>query len=218
MSAPSPLTTPDLNIRTHSAYDLEVVLVKFFERLVNGLRLDNPTLNLAQPDVIPYDYDERAQTVALKVKPRIERGRVPRTVTGEIDLDRLPDCPAIIVQVVDARVEIQETVLTVRILFSAYDEDPASRGYQDVLNMMEAAAIALTSFGQKGLDDAYPIVMPIDWKLLEANTFPHYCGEMTTKWQLPSARPLPDADECFIPAEHIEFRASAERELVELEQ
>lgn len=221
---PEPVTPPeqDLGRRAQSAYDLEVTLQRFLTKLFTPLRLDNPTLNLAQgtqpthpivtdPDnVVPYDYTQRAQTLMLKVPPRIERGRVPRTVAGEIAVDRLPDCPSIIVQAVSAKVEQQSTLVTVRILFNAYDENPDSSGYQDVLNMIEAASIALTSFGQQGIDQAYPIVMPMEWHLIEADAFPHFIGELTSQWELPSGRPLPDSETFgIVPAEHIELRPQA---------
>ena len=222
MSPPEPVTPPesDLGVRTHSVYDLELTLVKFIRSVVNPYRLDNPTLNLAQatapqppivvdPDDPPvsYDYIQRAQTLALKVPPRVERGRVPRTVTGEIAVDKLPDFPSVTVQVVSAQVRVDETIATVRIFVNCYDEDPASGGYQDCFNITEAIAIALTSFGQAAIDEAYPIVLPIDWKLVEADTFPHYIAEMTTTWELPSARPMPDAEKFgIVPAEHLEFK------------
>lgn len=220
---PEPVTpeSEDLGRRAQSVYDLEVTLVKFLERMFSVYRFDNPTLNLAQatapthpivvpPDnVVSYDPVERAETLYLKVPPRIERGRVPRTVTGEIAVDKLPDCPSIIVQVINARVEMDNSnttkVVTVRILVSAYDENPNSQGYQDCLNMMEAIEIAFTSFGQQGIDQAYPIQLPIDWKLVEADCFPHYIGEMTTSWVLPAGRPMPE-EYGFIPAEHLDFR------------
>lgn len=220
---PEPITDPakDSGRRAQSIYDLEETLVKFLTRLfIDTYRLDNPTLNLAQAtqpeqpisppniDTVSFDPTERAQTLVLKVPPRVMRGRVPRTVTGEIAVDRLPDCPAIIIQAVSAKVENDETVVTVRICVSAYDENPDSSGYQDVQNMIETMAIALTSFGQQALDQAYPIIMPFEWKLVEADTFPHYIGEMTTDWQMPSGRPLPDPEGRFSPAEQIDTRIS----------
>lgn len=221
---PEPVTPPenDTGRRAQSIGDLEVTLVGFLTRLLTPYRLDNPTLNLAQatapvhpivvdPDeVVSYDPDERAQTLALKVSPRVERGRVPRTVTGEIAVDKLPDCPAVIVQAVAAKIENDCTHATVRILVNAYDENPDSAGYQDVQNISEAIWLALTSFGQQGIDKAYPIIMPIEWKLVEADTFPHFISEMTTIWELPSARPLPDS-EIFgiVPGERIELRREA---------
>lgn len=221
---PEPVTPPerDAGLRRQTAYDLEVTLVGFLTKLFSGARLDNPTLNLSQatqpeplvvldPDLPPVSYDPatRMQTLALKQPPRVVRGRVPRTVTGEIALDKLPDVPNIIVQAIKAKVEQPSTIVTVRILFSTYDENPDSSGYQDCLNLIEAAAMALTSFGQAGIDQAYPIQMPIEWTLVEPDCFPHFVGEMTTTWELPSARPLPD-DVFFgiVPAEQIELRAT----------
>lgn len=196
MSAPEPVTAPeqDFYVRARSVYDLEKTLCTFLRRMLEANRLDNPTLNLAQPGVVPFDYTERAQTLELKVPPRVVRGRVPRTVTGEIAVDKLPDCPAVIVQVVGAKVEQEETTATVRILVNAYDEHPDGGGYQDVLNITEAIAQALTSFGQQAIDQAYPVVLPMEWKLVEADTFPHFIAEMTTTWTLPSGRPMPDRD------------------------
>jgi hypothetical protein len=202
------MTTPgylDMQ-RLHTAYDLEVTLVKFLTTIFSGMRLDNPTLNLAQPGELTYDVTERAQTLIEKQPPRVLRGRIPRTVTGAISLDKLPDCPAIIVEAISAKVEITETTVTTHLLFSAYDENPDGSGYQDVLNMMETASIALTSFGQGAIDQAYPIVMPINWNRVEPDCFPHHLGEMTCQWELPSARPMPDLGHGIIPAEHIELR------------
>jgi hypothetical protein len=227
---PEPVTDPssDLGRRAQSIYDLEVTLVRFIAKLLGSYRLDNPTLNLAQatapsiappnpdPDtIVTYDPTERAQTLALKVAPRVERGRVPRTVTGEIAVDKLPDCPAVIVQAVSAKIALEDshtsTLALVRILISAYDENPDGSGYQDVQNMIEALSIALTSFGQAALDQAYPIELPIEWKLIEADTFPHYIAEMTTQWVLPAGRPLPDSETFgIVPAEHLDFRGQHE--------
>jgi hypothetical protein len=224
---PEPVTPPerDFGRRAQSIYDLEATLCGFLARLLTAYRFDNPTLNLAQataptppivvdPDeVVSYDPTERAQTLAEKVPPRVERGRVPRTVTGEIAVDRLPDCPAVIVQAVAAKIETGSTHATVRILVNAYDENPDGGGYQDVQNISEAIWLALTSFGQQGIDQAYPIVMPIEWKLIEADTFPHFIAELTTLWELPSARPLPDSETFgIVPVEHIDLRGSYDTE------
>lgn len=216
---PEPVTPPDHDSgrRAQSVYDLEVTLVNFLYRVVTPYRLDNPTLNLAQASIteprpkeipyVPFDYTARAQTLDLKVPPRVERGRVPRTVTGEIAVDKLPDCPAIIVQAVAAKIGNTETIVTVRILVNAYDENPDGGGYQDVQNISEAIWIALTSYGQQAIDKAYPIVMPMEWKLIEADTFPHYIAELTSEWEMPSGRPLPDS-EIFgiVPGEHLEMK------------
>ena len=219
-TAPIPMEDPPIAaVQMHTAFDLEAALVRFLTVLYRGARLDNPTLNLSQatspqldivrgPDEPPVSYDPtlRAQTLALKVAPRVVRGRIPRTVTGEIDAEKLPDVPNVTVQAVKGKVEVDETIVTARICFSTYDENPDSQGYQDVLNMIEAAAIALCSFGQGALEQAYPIVLPIEWNIPETDNFPHFIGEMTTMWELPSGRPMPDLGGSIIPAEHIETR------------
>jgi hypothetical protein len=213
---PEPVTPPerDTGRRAQTIYDLEETLVTFLAKLLDSYRLDNPTLNLAQAtrpehpmeppaEFVPYDPTERAQTLVLKVPPRVVRGRVPRTVTGEILVDRLPDFPAVIVQAISGRVQNDETIVTVRMFVNCYDENPDSGGYQDCQNITEVIAMALTSYGQAGIDKAYPIVMPMEWKLIEEDTFPHFVAEITSQWELPSARPLPDPELGFVPAEQI---------------
>ena len=207
MGLPQPITNPDFGVRALSAYDLEKTLVAFITQIFSdAYRLDNPKLNLAQPDTVPFDPTGRAQTLEQKVPPQVVRGRVPRSVTGEIEVDKLPDVPAIIIQAVAGTVEKDQTNVTVRILLNAYDENPNSGGYQDLTNMLEALSIALTSYGQGAIDHAYPIILPIEWKHIEAHTFPHFIAEMTTHWQLPSGRPMPDLLEGIIPAEQIAIR------------
>jgi hypothetical protein len=217
---PEPVTPPaaDLGVRAHTAYDLEVTLQRFLTRLYTPFRLDNPTLNLGQatqasqpisppdPPLIPFDYTARAQTLDLKVPPRVVRGRVPRTVTGEIALDKLPDCPSIILQAISGNVGKDSTIVKVRMLFNAYDENPDGGGYQDLTNLIEAAAIALTSFGQAAIDEAYPIVLPLEWAHVEGETFPHFIAEMTSSWELPSGRPMPDPENFVAPAESLGVR------------
>ena len=193
-------------------------MVKLIEKLfTDSARLDNPLLNLGQPDVIPYDPVLRAQALTYKVPPKVTRGYIPRTVTGEIDMTQVPDHPAIVVQVISGKAAIDVTEVTARIMVTAYDENPNNQGYQDVQNMIETLVIVLTSWGQKALDDAYPIVMPIEWKLQETEIFPHFAGEITTRWQLPSARPLPDSEIGLgVPAEHIDLRVSEDTRIAEL--
>jgi hypothetical protein len=83
--------------------------------------------------------------------------------------------------------------------------------------MIEKSSIVLTSWGQKSIDDAYPIVMPIDWHLNQTDTFPYFAGEMITHWQLPSARPLPDYDTFMgVPAERIDLNVSVDEEVSQL--
>jgi len=206
-----PPTTSTKPLRTHSAFFLEKKLAAFIQNLfTDTYLLDNPAVNLHQPawdemhdqpqaprvsqpiytPPVSYDPVERAQDLTGKVAPRVVRGRVPRTVTGDIDPSQLPDFPSITVQAISGHVGKDETHVVVQIFFHAYDEAPASQGYQDLTNMIEMVALALTSYGQKGIDDAYPIVLPMEWKIPEAQYFPHYIGEMHTTWQWPSARPL----------------------------
>lgn len=219
---PEPVTDPasDFGRRVQSAFFLEDTLVKFLKRLYDTQRLDNQGVNASQPDVVPFDYTQRSQSLEGKIKPLVVRGRIPRTVTGDIALDSLPNVPNVIVQAIKGKVDtvdkVIEKIVTVRLLFTTYDENPDSQGYQDVMNLIEAAEIAFTSFGQQGIDKSFPIVLPIDWSMIEADCHPHFVGEMSTMWRMPAARTLPDLETFgIVPAENIDVHLSAEREGVE---
>ena len=71
MNTPEPVTPldEDYNVRAHTAYDLEVTLVRFIVNLFNSARLDNPQLNLHQPQVVSFDPTERAQQLDYKKPP-----------------------------------------------------------------------------------------------------------------------------------------------------
>jgi hypothetical protein len=218
MTTPTPISPANVTVRCRTAFDLELTLVKFLTNLFGGTRLDNPTVSLAQPATVPYDYTERAEALDYKVPPKVVRGRIPRTLTGEVALDKISDVPVIIVQstggkINNAPAEMAFDRTTTRILFVGYDENPDSQGYQDILNLIETAKAALTSFGQGGLDNAYPILFPIEWKI-DSEAWPHFIGEISCDWQLPSTRPMPDmwdaqAYSIPIPGEWLETRQEA---------
>lgn len=220
MSALGPLSAANAGMRCQTAFDLEVTLVKFLTKLFDHLRLDNPTVNLAQPDGVSYDPTDREQTLVGKVAPQIVRGRIPRTVTGEIALDKIPDVPAVIIQSVSAKMtntpaESACNRVTTKILFANYDENPDSQGYQDALNMVEAASIALMQFGPVGLDEAYVMDPPLEWHMMDAETtFPHYLAELTCDWllQIPAPFAKDWSGQGFaipVPGEHLEARLEA---------
>jgi hypothetical protein len=215
---PQPITNPDFGLRVHTAYDLEKTLVAFIKQLFDFQRMDNSGVNFLQPDTVPFDYTQRAQGLEGKVKPQVVRGRVPRTVAGQLAVDQLPDVPAIIVQAISARVILEKSstqkTVTVRILVNSYDENPDSQGYQDCLNMVETLEIALTQIGLGVLNMAYPIELPLEWSMIEHNTFPHFIAEMTTTWILPAGRVMPDEDVFgIVPAEHIHLNVEMDPNL-----
>lgn len=224
---PTAITNPQ-HTGAITAFHLEQALVTFIRQLfTDTYLLDNPAVNFGQatgpshpivvdPDsVTPYDPTGRAISLLGKVPPQVVRGRVPRTVTGDIDGTQLPDFPSIIVQAIEGKVETNETHVKVRIFLHSYDENPDSQGYQDLTNMIEVVAYALTSYGQKGIDARFPIILPMEWQIPDSNAFPHFIGEMMTTWKLPSARPLPDpCGDSIIPMEHIDLRVSEDPQLV----
>src|SRR5262245_49750088 len=211
--APSPFNPAEVLL---SLNDMEEELVAFLNEVLNGMRLDNPSVNELQqtgkfpksydPDEppVPFDPTARAQTLAGKVPIRIVRGRVPRTVTGEINASDLPNVPNLIIQVLNAEIQVRETFVGVRILGSTYDENPDGSGYQDLTNIMERAQIAICSFGQAGIGNKYVIQLPFMWHHYENTTFPHFVAELNVKFEFPSGRPLPDSPDGIIPMEHIE--------------
>jgi len=191
MSLPEPVTplNRDTGRRALSAFDLERTIAEFLFDLLDGQRLDNPTVNLAQPNEVPFDGAARSQTLIGKQPPQVVRGRIPRTVTGEINADALPQVPSVIVQVVSGRYDTGDGSATLRMLVTTYDENPDGQGYQDCLNLTETITNALCSFGQTVIDKAYSIVLPCEWKMIEPDSFPHYLAEITTQWMLPASSP-----------------------------
>jgi hypothetical protein len=64
---PEPIAPPEkdryfpFSRRAQSVYDLEVTLVKFLAKLFDSYRLDNPTVNLLQPDIVTFDQPNAAR-------------------------------------------------------------------------------------------------------------------------------------------------------------
>ena len=176
--------------RALSVFWLERTLIKYLQDLLSGLRLDNPEVNELQPDQVPYDFKARSESLIGKVPPKVYRAQIPRTVTGVVDVARLPNVPAVILQAVSGTVatEPDSSNATVRILCNVYDENPEGTGGEDLLNLTEKIFLNLGSDGQDVIDRTAAIVMPITW-LISEETFPHWVSEITTNWELPPLAP-----------------------------
>lgn len=173
-----------------TALMLERTLAAFIKRQLEPYRLDNPQVNLVQPDEVPYDALERHRSLALKVPPTVVCGFLPKTVTGAIDPEKLPGYPFISVRATEGRADWRTATqgydtCTASILIGAYDENPDRSGYQDCLNMIGAIKFEFIRF--RVIDQSYSIIPPLTWALVEADLFPHFVAEMTTQWQLPLA-------------------------------
>src|SRR6516164_7265676 len=74
-------------------------------------------------------------------------------------------------------------------MFNVYDESPEGHGLHDLLILTEMVGYELAASGQDAIARSFPIILPVNWKLIEAATFPHYLAEMTTNWSMQVAAP-----------------------------
>ncbi|MBQ3450474.1 MAG: hypothetical protein IJG34_11335 [Synergistaceae bacterium] len=100
--------------------------------------------------------------------------------TGE---DFANNFPSVIVKAVD-RVDSEERGiemcrLNMKILCCVYDESSVSTGYRDVLNML--AKIREDILTERFIDNRFHIEMPLKSKLIEADSWPVYFGEIELK-------------------------------------
>jgi hypothetical protein len=177
-----------------TADDLEETLVKFVERLFRPDSFGTNQLAMAQPREHPAFIEPspevednepgRERALRLRRPPRVVAGWIPRTVTGVIDPEHIPDYPAIIIQVVQVEYALDQALATARLLIGAYDPEPDFQGFKDCLYMCEALALAF--LGWRVIDDSYSLVAPVKWSMLDIDTFPHFFAELTTLWQLPT--------------------------------
>lgn len=166
---------------------LERTLRDYIERELEPYRLDNAQVNIVQPDEVPFDPDERARSLVLKMPPVVVTGHPPKTVTGVYDTSALPQSPYVAVRAISGRSTFHDTgpfeTCTVELVLSTYDQNPNRHGYQDLLNIVDVLQNAF--FRDRVIDEAYSLVAPITWSLLDAVPFPYWQAEVTTQWQLP---------------------------------
>jgi len=183
-------------IKVINALFLERTLRDYITRELEPYRLDNVQLNLEPPEEIPADPEERARLLTLKVPPTVVCGYPPKTVTGVYDTTKLPQAPWIAVRAhtgqstfIDSRPFEQ---CTATLTLSVYDQDPARQGYQDLLNIINVLQNGF--FRDRVIDEAFSLVVPIDWSLSDIDTFPYWFADMTTRWQLPLPSHIDEAN------------------------
>jgi hypothetical protein len=74
-------------------------------------------------------------------------------------------------------------LVTINILFGAYDDNPNYQGHQDVVDMFEITRTAL--WQAQIIDGTIGLRAPFDFEVQE-DYFPHFFGLLTTTWALPT--------------------------------
>lgn len=77
--------------------------------------------------------------------------------------------------------KLELSIHSVRLLFGIYDDDYRCQGYTDIFNLMERTRQHLLIY--RFLDDTFRLLMPLKSKLIEADTFPIYFGEMSLRYE-----------------------------------
>ncbi|MBQ9628370.1 MAG: hypothetical protein IJP97_05125 [Synergistaceae bacterium] len=109
--------------------------------------------------------------------------REPGALNNYAGEDFANNFPSVIVKAVD-RVDSEERGiemcrLNMKILCCVYDESSVSTGYRDVLNML--AKIREDILTERFIDNRFHIEMPLKSKLIEADSWPVYFGEIELK-------------------------------------
>lgn len=84
----------------------------------------------------------------------------------------------------------QHSTCSVRLLIGIYDDEPECQGYQDVLNIQETIRQYLLE--HRILANRHLLMMPMKCRLLDAETWPVYFGEMELNYQV--GRPIRSND------------------------
>lgn len=163
----------------------EMVLVEFLEKLFRNYRF-HTTREPFQPDH-PYNPEDQSESnlwIGRKA-PAVVRGFIPLNVSGVIDPQMIPDYPRVVVQAKKTADVFghgnTESLVTINILFGAYDPNPDRQGYRDVLNMFEAARIAL--WEEQIIDNTIALREPFEFEM-QSDYFPYFFGLLTSTWTL----------------------------------
>lgn len=157
----------------------EDVLVEFLRDLFKDYRLKTSRE--------PFTTEEQyaADSWASRKPPAVSRGFIPRNVTGIIDPKMIPDYPRIVVQATKTDDHFgtagRDSLLTVDILFGAYDQDPNYQGYRDVINMFERTRNAI--WKAQIIGEELALREPFEFAV-QPNYFPYFFGLLTTTWAL----------------------------------
>ena len=81
---------------------------------------------------------------------------------------------------------LTQSGVNVTLLFGVYDDGVECQGYRDVLNMQESVRVDLLE--HRVLAGKHMLMMPVKSRLLEAETWPVYFGELDLVYQV--GRPM----------------------------
>ena len=167
-----------------SAAGIEDTLVKFLKFIFEYSALDSENVDGRLEGLA------RTQTLEGKVPPAIWAGYIPLTITGEIDPERIPKYPSVIVSTDYNEFSYQGGLAAVRLFAGTHDMDKEREGRRDCVNIMETIAAALFSAdtidGTVTLCRSDDATRPIRWTMIKGDTFPFFFAEMLAIFMVPT--------------------------------
>jgi hypothetical protein len=124
------------------------------------------------------------------IPPSVYSGYIPAHVTGDTDVNVIPDYPSIIVQATKGRHTYIEGFVTAEIVVGCYNDDLKMRGYRDVLNLIMNITTAL--WQQNPIGNNYSLQEPYEWMMLDSTKHPYYRGHITSTWLINTPSPQRD--------------------------
>ena len=99
---------------------------------------------------------------------------------GYSDSDYESNFPCIIVKYIDhtdkEERRIDQSLTNIKLLYGIYDDASECQGYRDILNMIDMTRTALLQ--ERIIGSKFLLNMPLKTRLLEAESWPVYFGEM----------------------------------------
>ena len=130
--------------------------------------------------------------------PSVVAGDMPSNITGEIDMDRIPGAPALIIQAAEGddtkAPGAFEGTVCVQIGIITWDDSEDKQGHRDVLNLVELLRTKV--WDKRLLDGRFALCKPwVRWQRImpPAGSHPLYLGLVLAHYSLQV--PTPDWDE-----------------------
>ena len=113
-------------------------------------------------------------------KQYIPQGAGLTGVSGYADSDYESNFPCVIVKYLEhtdkEENRFDQSMTSIKLIYGVYDNEAECQGYRDILNMIDRTRLNLLH--ERTLAKRFMLAMPLKTRLLEADTFPVYFGEM----------------------------------------
>ena len=101
-------------------------------------------------------------------------------LAGYNDTDYESNFPCVIVKYLEhtdkEEKRFDQSMTSLKLIYGIYDDSQDCQGYRDILNMIDMSRLALLQ--ERTLANQFMMAMPVKTRLLDADTWPVYFGEM----------------------------------------